>query len=81
MPPVKLFLHCLVPVFYYPGKRKRDDNQDALVAYLERMDERAEAREERMMEHQERTAASLLGLVERMVSAMEGVSSPDQGHK
>ncbi|KAM4628686.1 uncharacterized protein ACJ7VT_001151 [Polymixia lowei] len=61
-------------------KRKRDDKkQDALLAYLEKMHEKADAREERMMEQQERSTTSLLGLVERMVSAIEGLNNPNQG--
>ena len=84
---VKVFMYGSTTVFCFPGRTAQED-QDALLAYLERADAktdekdaraeerdvRAEAREERMLELQERTSASLLLLVERMVSAIEGGS-------
>lgn len=57
---------------------KSDDNLD-LLDYLAKSEERAEARKERMMQQMQQSTSSLLGLVERMVSAIEGVSNPNQG--
>ena len=38
---------------------------------MERADDRAEEREERMLQHMQQSTTSLLGLVERMVTAIE----------
>ena len=62
-------------LFFNSEKRKIQD----VLEYLQSSDERAEEREERMLQQMQQTVqtnTSLLGLVERMVSAIEGVSNP-----
>ena len=63
-------------MFSNPGKRKR---QEDILEHLRAVDERAEEREERLLGHMQQSNTALLGLVERMVSAIEGVSNPNTG--
>ncbi|GLD55056.1 homeodomain-interacting protein kinase 2-like isoform X1 [Lates japonicus] len=57
------------------GERKRRDAKDVLE-YLKMVDERAEDREERMLQRMQQCTTSLLRLVERMVAAKQGASIP-----
>ncbi|XP_062849330.1 zinc finger protein with KRAB and SCAN domains 2-like [Trichomycterus rosablanca] len=60
------------------GKKKRRQDIEDILDYMERADARAEEREERMLLHMQQSTANLLGLVERMVTAIEGVVNTSQ---
>ncbi|KAM9321800.1 uncharacterized protein KZ484_021867 isoform 2-T2 [Pholidichthys leucotaenia] len=61
------------------GRKRTRGREEDLMAFLRESDERARAVEERMLQHMEQTTSSLLGLMERMVSAIEGLSSHRRG--
>lgn len=66
-------------LLFYSGQRKKQYVQDVLE-YLKRVDDRAEEREKRMVQHMQQTTTSLLGLVERMVFAIEGFGNHAQNN-
>lgn len=72
-------------VFCYPGKRKRRNGYEDVIAYMESADAKADERDadryaraeesdKRMLQEMRQSNAALIGLVERLVSAIEGVS-------
>lgn len=66
--------------FSFSQEKGREIAAKTSWSFWRRQSQRAEAMEEWMMQHMERSTTAILGLVERMVPAIGGVSNPNNGH-